>query len=177
MRTLRSKLRGFVQGIKNLIRWFPLIWKDKDWDHWFLEEMMIQKLNNMADFFEDPLLARTHDATYRGKQMRIAADLLRLCQKQYYSDEYFDYYSQDFYLDEFGHLQFQEETIYDNLDEYFNKYSRVKKGLLNGSIKTKISHIRKDRMRMAMAIADYNHNRARRIAYHILDSQSPSWWD
>lgn len=34
-------------GIKNLIDWFPVIWQDRDWDHWFLYKIMHKKLERM----------------------------------------------------------------------------------------------------------------------------------
>jgi len=34
-------------GIKNLIIWFPVIWKDRWWDHWFLYVVLRHKLHLM----------------------------------------------------------------------------------------------------------------------------------
>lgn len=31
-------------GIKNLIRWFPIIWKDRNWDHIFIYQILRHKL-------------------------------------------------------------------------------------------------------------------------------------
>jgi len=35
------------RGIKNLIVWFPTIWKDRDWDHYYLYVIMKKKLERM----------------------------------------------------------------------------------------------------------------------------------
>ena len=32
-------------GIKNLIRWFPIIWKDRSWDHRYIYEILRHKLD------------------------------------------------------------------------------------------------------------------------------------
>ena len=46
-----SKIRYFFRdikvGIKNLIIWFPVIWKDRWWDHYFLYVMLHKKLSLM----------------------------------------------------------------------------------------------------------------------------------
>lgn len=42
----------FVHGIKNLVRWFPIIWKDRDWDAHYINSMLKQKLVFMADYFD-----------------------------------------------------------------------------------------------------------------------------
>ena len=38
-----------TQGIRSFVRWFPIIWKDRDWDWVFLARMMERKLTWMAD--------------------------------------------------------------------------------------------------------------------------------
>ena len=35
------------RGIKNLIKWFPFIWNDRDWDYCYWIEMNYQKLKSM----------------------------------------------------------------------------------------------------------------------------------
>ena len=44
---IRQWPRQIRQGIKNLIIWFPVIWKDRWWDHVFLYEIMRYKLHLM----------------------------------------------------------------------------------------------------------------------------------
>lgn len=39
-------------GVKNLIKWFPVIWKDRDWDYIFLLRLIEKKLRFMADDME-----------------------------------------------------------------------------------------------------------------------------
>ncbi len=39
-------------GIFNLIKWFPLIWKDQDFDHGYLYDILYFKLGEMQKFFE-----------------------------------------------------------------------------------------------------------------------------
>ena len=31
----------FVEGIKNLIYWFPIIWNDRQWDQIYLKKMIV----------------------------------------------------------------------------------------------------------------------------------------
>lgn len=37
----------YTAGFKNLIRWFPVIWNDRDWDHVYLYEILQFKLKGM----------------------------------------------------------------------------------------------------------------------------------
>lgn len=40
-------------GIRNLIKWFPIVWKDRDWDHYFIFKMLEFKLKNMEKMFRN----------------------------------------------------------------------------------------------------------------------------
>ena len=38
-------------GIENLFKWTPVIWRDRDWDHHFLFEILAFKISNMERSF------------------------------------------------------------------------------------------------------------------------------
>lgn len=42
--------RDFVIGIKNLFVWFPVIWSDKQWDHYFIYAILQHKLKLMERY-------------------------------------------------------------------------------------------------------------------------------
>jgi hypothetical protein len=41
------------QGVKNLIYWFPAVWLDRWWDHFFLYRILIRKLSQMEKGFRE----------------------------------------------------------------------------------------------------------------------------
>lgn len=41
-------LRNIYYGIRNLIRWAPIIWQDRDWDYCYALKIMELKFRNMA---------------------------------------------------------------------------------------------------------------------------------
>ncbi len=45
--------RRLIVGIGNIIRWFPVIWNDRDWDNSYLYIMLHRKRESMYDFFTD----------------------------------------------------------------------------------------------------------------------------
>ena len=51
------KIKRFFRKCYNVIRWFPTIWRDEDWDHHYINEILIKKLEHQRDFF---LSDRTH---------------------------------------------------------------------------------------------------------------------
>jgi len=50
IKKIRSFLRSIKDGIENLIIWFLIIWKDRDWDHWYLYKILRFKLSNMEKY-------------------------------------------------------------------------------------------------------------------------------
>lgn len=40
-----------IQGIKNCIQWFPIIYRDRQWDHMYLFDILHKKMSLMEDFF------------------------------------------------------------------------------------------------------------------------------
>lgn len=42
------------KGIENIIVWFPLIWKDRSWDHQFILEILRKKIVIHRKYFERP---------------------------------------------------------------------------------------------------------------------------
>ena len=57
-------------GIRNIVRWFPVIWKDRQWDYHFLFGLLRFKLGLMEKFFRE-------DALYVGAEED--AFVLRSC--------------------------------------------------------------------------------------------------
>ena len=44
-------MRTIISRIKNLIRWFPVIWNDQDWDSEYTLDILLKKLEHQRDFF------------------------------------------------------------------------------------------------------------------------------
>ena len=40
-------MRQIWRSIKNIIAWFPIIWRDRDWDSWYIYEILGFKLRRM----------------------------------------------------------------------------------------------------------------------------------
>jgi len=50
---IKDKIRNTKYGIGNLIRWFPVIWKDRWWDHYFIYPILHKKLSVMENHFRE----------------------------------------------------------------------------------------------------------------------------
>ena len=57
-------------GISNLVKWFPVIWKDRDWDYCFFLTILHKKLCFMEELFE-------YNAHYVGSEKD--ARIIKIC--------------------------------------------------------------------------------------------------
>lgn len=50
MKNILYNVKRFISNIKNVIRWLPVIWKDRDWDDYYIFEVLKFKLKNQAEY-------------------------------------------------------------------------------------------------------------------------------
>jgi len=154
------------QGISNLIHYFPLVWKDRDYDKDYLLRILRYKLSRMEKNFRrnDFYMGAQNDAD----KMATCVRLIDRIRDDYYEMEYAEYLKEDFSLikTENG-LQPKWETIEDNLDEYFHKYRTYLK---------REKDIPESRKSKAIVLAIYNQGRAKDLLFKILGSEIFKWW-
>jgi hypothetical protein len=169
-----------INPIKNLIRWFPIIWKDRDWDDYYIWEILKTKLKHQSQHIgENDIHTRAkHDA----QRMMLCVCLIEKIQDEYYDMEYLDYCKDEFNWldieDKPNYKQLEIVPISENFDEYFAKYKSSVKKILNNK-KYQVFHLdgTDDKKRLAMNIAHYNQNKAQTLLFKILDKDIRGWWD
>jgi hypothetical protein len=162
--------KDFINGVKNLWNWFPVIWKDRDHDQHFIYEVLIHKLEKQAKYIRE---RDRHTGSKReAEKMLLCARLARIQQEGLYSYEHIEYLDQDFEFvptDETEKWFTMESTITrDNLIDYFYKYRRQHK-LLDKTDKNNYS--------IAIEISHNNQERSRKLLFKIMEENISSWWD
>jgi len=162
------KIKQFFRRIYNLYRWFPIIWKDQDWDHYYIFEILKFKLKNQAEYIgkRGNHLSAKRDAEI----MMLCVRLIEKVQDEYYGCEYQDYCKVDIkFVDSKSHPDMYEiemETVSERYDEYFKKYPRI-----YNQVKIEDKH------RTAFYIARENEERAHKLLFKILEQNIQRWWD
>jgi len=163
------KIKQFFRRIRNLYRWFPIIWKDQDWDDHYIFEILKFKLTNQADYIGryDRHTCAKRDA----ERMMLCVRLIEKVQDEYYGTEYLDYVETEYNFIPSDHCEDCSELkivdISDTLDEYFKKYPRIYKQIEDKS----------NRRKVAFRMSSINHNRARKLLFKILEENIERWWD
>jgi len=80
------KIKEYIRKIKNLIRWAPIIWRDRDWDYYFIYEILKHKLIFTEEFIREKgvHMFNTEDAD----SILKAIDLINKAQTEYHLDKY-----------------------------------------------------------------------------------------
>lgn len=91
-------------GILNLIDWAPIIWKDRDYDHSFLFDIMIKKMNRMEKFFKSENCWSV-DGIKNAKQICEAIVMLEYIRDEKFEEEAFKEYHDKYSM---SHLTFEE---------------------------------------------------------------------
>src|SRR5512145_2343710 len=82
-RNIKNALEGILPGLRNVFRWFPIVYFDRWYDWSFLTTVMEFKLRRMAKHFDVHGVAV--DAKSQAQKMLICATLLkRINQDTYY---------------------------------------------------------------------------------------------
>lgn len=171
--------KDFAQGVKNLWRWFPVIWKDRDWDDSFIFDILIQKLKNQSDYIgkKDRHTSAKRDA----EVMMTCCRLLEKVKVDDYGIEYLSYENTNWNFtpceDNPGYSRLEFDLISENFDDYFKKYPRQYKRVLNGEINRFNRSVIEDKHDIAMEIAHENHKRAKKLVFKMLEQNIEKWWD
>lgn len=171
----------YKQGVKNLIYWFPVIWKDRNWDTYFIYEVMKHKLKAQAQYIGDK--DRHTSAQRDARNMRICANLIQKLQDDHYTLEHQDYHKDRVWFtdckDKPGYSLYNSEVVEDNLDHYFSKYPLVYKKIAIDDKRYTLSDLFEPETKkvIALRIGHTNEDRARKLLFKIMEENITSWWD
>lgn len=177
--------KNFVRGIRNLWRWAPTIWRDRDWDQRFIYDILAKKLEFQAKYISDRDFHT--EAKRDAERMRLVVRLIELQRQEFYATEYLDYEESKQWFepcqDRPGYSEWKSETVSERHDEYFAKYPRQYKRVVNGegvfAQYQEPGHVvdLTDKHRIAMEIAHMNQDRCRELIFRIMSDNIERWWD
>jgi hypothetical protein len=171
--------KAFIQGVKNLWRWFPVIWKDRDWDQHYIYEILSKKLQFQSKYIGERDFHT--EAKRDAERMNLVVKLIKLQQEDFYGMEYMDYHKTNFTFDPIDGGEFYEmksEEVSENFDEYFKKYPLQYKRVVNGELnRYRRPFEEKDNKVIAMEIAHGNQERCQNLIFKIMNNHIERWWD
>jgi len=90
IREIKSKIFGIKDGISNLVKWFPVIWNDRDFDQYYIYKILATKFEHMEEFFRNN--AWSTKANKEADRIMIAKNLAkRLSSENYLTNATVEY--------------------------------------------------------------------------------------
>lgn len=78
----------FISRIKNIIRWIPILWKDRDWDQYYIFEILKTKLKFQSEHLRK---SGCHwNSEYDANKIDLCIKLIDRVQNEYYIELFYD---------------------------------------------------------------------------------------
>ena len=170
---LHWRIRNFLTSCNNLIKWFPTIWNDRDWDGNFILKILQKKIE-----LQRKELVNTNRHTRiesDNRDMTLALNLLERVREEYYQLECMDYWHSEMIFGEVPEnpkLKSIEVNITtERYDEFLSKYPSSVRGVV------KEHGEENDKQRLCLLVSYYNHKKANKLLFRILEERLTYWWD
>lgn len=151
-----------VEGICNIVRWIPVLYKDRDWDDYYITKLLQKKIEHQREYIVKH--NRHTRVDYDNQKMTLLLNLLEREHEAYYEQEYMDCitYRRDVLF----------EVVHEDFDSYLHKYRTTSR---------KIMAEHKDEEfnahRIAFYISRHKQEQNRSLIWEVLKRYSEMWWD
>ncbi|MGV8961876.1 MAG: hypothetical protein ACOH2V_00645 [Candidatus Saccharimonadaceae bacterium] len=167
-------LWNFWEGIKNIIKWMPVIWRDRDFDYSYILITLKFKIKNTADYIEESHRYEGHMRDV--ERMRLCVRLIEAIQSDVYEMEYQDfqtYYDVHYSFKATGKDTYRivENIAHSNVPDYIKKYPNDYRRM---DPKYKEDH---EPVSIALLMGYNRQKRAFKILSTLLERNLRLWWD
>lgn len=170
---------SFKYGVKNLYRWFWVIWKDRNWDYVSIYNVLEHKLHLLrTTLIKNDFIA---DIDIVARDMQICINLIKKIKEEFYNFEYLDYHKTKFEFEKIEgstNSRLNMDIISERFDDYLKKYPSSVRFVMkeykdrltqeDGTLNKKL---------LSMWVGDHNQEKAKRLLFNILDEKIDSFWD
>ena len=170
---LHWRIRYFLTGVKNIFRWMPTIYHDRDWDGDFILKILQKKI----EFQRKELVnANRHmDIERDNRFMTLALNLLERVREEYYQLECMDYWDSEMLFnnvpDKPNLKSIDVVTKSERYDEFLSKYPSSVRAVV------KEHGEQDDKERLCLMVSYYNHSKANKLLFRVLEERLAFWWD
>jgi hypothetical protein len=178
--TIRSYIPNWIlgigTGIQNIFSWLPTIYKDRNWDNFYILEIMKKKLLRQRKYLIEH--NRHMGIEQINRDMTIALNLIERLQEDYYGTEYQDYCDEEIKYtpvkDKPEVYELNIITKKQDFEPFIKKYKNACCKVVNGAYMGRLPYKKKD---IAFLTSQYNQERANKLLYKILTERQRGWWD
>ena len=170
---LHWRIRYFLTGCRNIIKWAPTIYHDRGWDGNYVLKVLQKKIEFHRDYLVNANRHTRIDIDNR--DMTLVLNLLERVRDEHYQIECMDYWDCDVTFndvpDKPGYKSIDLNETWEKYDEYLSKYPSSIRAVV------KEHGEQDDKKRLCLLVSHYNHNKANKLLFRILQERLPYWWD
>lgn len=156
LRRIRFSYYDVKESMLNLVKWFKLVIKDRDFDDYFILEALKFKIKNTSKYINKHKFYVGYERDV--ERMNLCVRLIDKIQSGYYETEYQEYCS------------FKDFTIEDNSEKYFIKYPNTLRKVRNDKNFGNL-------ISLILDMGTERHNKAKRILFRLLEYNIEKWWN
>lgn len=150
--------------VKNIIKWSPILWSDRDWDHSYILNALKFKIQCTSKYIN---LHKRYEGYERDvERMNLCIKLIDKYLSSDYEVEYQDYYNDQH---SFSFI-YKGGSEFNNLKEYFSKYPNTYRKIYN-------KYPNKGEIHNALMLGSYRQNRVKELIFKLLNNNIEKWWD
>ena len=107
--------KDFYRRVKNVLRWLPTIWKDRDWDNSYITEILIKKLEFTRDFY-------LSDKAYSAEAEKVADEIKEAIDRLHMTRDSWEFY-EDLAMEQLE--QKWGKTTFDFVPYKYDEYGNI----------------------------------------------------
>jgi hypothetical protein len=200
--SIKNFIKDLIRFFRKILRWIPILWKDRDYDDYFIFEIVKKKI-----FFQREYLISNNRHTNISNDnhwMTLCLNLIERIQDSYYELEYMNYEQSEikfveidssalFTKEDYDIINSESEGkklyemkknyIVDNTLEYINKYpldrERTLK-IIKKNWKIDVSDYKNNdesKKKLLLHMSSFRHKKAIRVLFLVLTQKIENWWD
>ena len=162
---VRIFFRNLFIGFRNIIEWFPIIWKDRDWDKDYIMEILIYKLKRNRQYMID------HSHVVNDNQILTITECIDLLEKVHNEWENYEEHSHDEHEKKWGKSEYYTEPCLDRIGSYRLKDRREER-----MTSEDIEQMKKEFI-IASKISALKRKNDFKYALEIIHEEFDGWWD
>jgi len=160
---IKDRIRNTKYGVKNLITWLPVIWKDRWWDSYFIYPILHKKLSMMESHIRK--YGHHVDAERDADKIKVCVLLLKRIMDDEYGDMAFKRHEEKWGKSEMSFVETDDPNLSRMLIEYDN-------------VKTEKDEVEEKKdFKRAIEHEDYLKKQDINILFKTIEKQISSWWD
>lgn len=170
---LHWRIRYFLTGCRNLIKWAPTIYHDRGWDGNYILYILQKKIEYQREYLVSENRHTRIDIDNR--DMTLVLNLIERVREEHYQLECMDYWDSEMI---FGEVPDKPDlksidilTKSERYNEFLSKYPSSVRAVV------KEHGEQNDKQRLCLLVSYYNHKKANKLLFRILEERLAYWWD